>query len=158
MLNRAEIACLANSASRGEAFVSSIGLTLTDGPNVSVRSRAVRTNRRKTASKIISKDHVSVSLFGIKAEAEGTIGILAFVAVAFLIFLGRLLGRYEVPQSLRVRPAWRYGNLVCHFSARRCPRATHTLNLQLRSPLAILPRRHHPPLEADAAMGMRSIS
>lgn len=43
-------------------------------------------------TKIISKDRVSISVFGVKAEAEGREGILAFVAVAFLVLLGRLLG------------------------------------------------------------------
>lgn len=38
------------------------------------------------------KERISVSLFGIKAEAEGLTGIAAFVLVVALLFIGRLAG------------------------------------------------------------------
>jgi hypothetical protein len=39
-----------------------------------------------------SNDRISVSLFGLKAEAEGVKGIAAFLAVASLLFAARWMG------------------------------------------------------------------
>jgi hypothetical protein len=39
-----------------------------------------------------SKDRISVSLIGLKAEAEGVKGIGAFLAVAALLFAARWMG------------------------------------------------------------------
>ncbi|MGO9740878.1 MAG: hypothetical protein ACLPN5_05080 [Roseiarcus sp.] len=39
-----------------------------------------------------SKDRISVSLFGLRAEAEGIEGILAFLAVAVLLFASKWMG------------------------------------------------------------------
>ncbi len=38
------------------------------------------------------KDRIAVSLFGIKAEAEGFKGIVAFLLVAALLFAARWVG------------------------------------------------------------------
>jgi hypothetical protein len=41
-----------------------------------------------------AKERISVSVFGIKAEAEGVRGIAAFVLVAALLFIARLAGLF----------------------------------------------------------------
>jgi hypothetical protein len=38
------------------------------------------------------KERISISLFGIEAEAEGLKGISAFLLIAGLLFIGRLAG------------------------------------------------------------------
>lgn len=40
----------------------------------------------------LSKERISVSLFGLKAEAEGVKGIAAFLLVAALLFAARWIG------------------------------------------------------------------
>ncbi len=37
-----------------------------------------------------SKDRISISLFGVKAEAEGLKGIVALLLIAALLFIARL--------------------------------------------------------------------
>jgi len=40
------------------------------------------------------KERISVSLFGIKAEAEGLMGLAAFLSLATLLFAARWIGLF----------------------------------------------------------------
>lgn len=45
-------------------------------------------------TKLAPRDRVAVSLFGVKAEAEGVKGILALLTVMGLLFISRWMGLF----------------------------------------------------------------
>ena len=49
---------------------------------------------RSQVTYMAPRERISVSLFGIKAEAEGLKGIAAFVLVAALLFIARFAGLF----------------------------------------------------------------